>query len=204
MYKKLILVLGWVATTLATFAITLLLHSQAITAKSSLAPLLTQKLDSSYSTIRFPLVYAALPTTTNQLTLKVHADDARPIMIDKYLRYYNSPLAGYGQIITQISDQYGLDPYLFVAIAQQESNLCKKIPQDSFNCWGWGIHSRGTLKFDSFEQAIPTVIKGLTEDYIGEGLIDPNTIMLKYTPLSNGSWASGVNQFLAELESGNY
>ena len=125
-------------------------------------------------------------------------------MIDKYLRSYHSPLTGYGQFITQISDQHGLDPYLFVAIAQQESNLCKKIPEDSFNCWGWGIHSQGTLRFDNFDQAITAVITGLTDNYIGRGLIEPEDIMRKYTPLSNGSWADGVNQFLEELASGDF
>ena len=202
MPKKLFLILGWVLTTSAGLTASLIAYHK-LTPPSSLVPLLAQAVVLP-PTNSSPLVYAALPSTANQISTQVVFSDARPVMIDKYLRRYNSPLTGYGQLITQTADQHGLDPYLFLAIAQQESNLCKKIPEDSYNCWGWGIHSQGTLRFESYEQAIVTVISGLTKDYIGKGLIEPEKIMTKYTPQSNGSWAHGVNQFLAQLYSGNF
>ena len=202
MPQKLVFLLLWIITTASALTASFIAY-HGITASSNLAPLLAQQITPSF-TLTPPLVYAALPTTSNQIIATANPADARPVMIDKYLRFYHSPLASYGPLITQTSDQHGLDPYLFVAIAQQESNLCKKIPADSFNCWGWGIHSQGTLRFDSFDQAITTVIAGLTDNYIGHGLIEPEDIMRKYTPLSNGSWAAGVNQFLEELSSGNF
>ena len=84
--------------------------------------------------------------------------------------------------------------------SQQESNLCKKIPSGTFNCLGWGVHSKGTLGFSSFEEAIEVVSKGLKENYIDEGLLTPEEIMTKYTPHSDGSWAYGVNLFMNEIE----
>ena len=114
--------------------------------------------------------------------------------------FYNSPLAPYADLLVQKADEYGLDFRLTTAIAQQESNLCKKIPDDTFNCWGWGIHSQGTLAFDSYNQAIDIVTLGLKQKYIDEGLTTPEAIMERYTPLSRGSWAEGVSQFLSELE----
>lgn len=194
MPKKVLLLFTWIVTTISAFAASLSFYHH-FRPSPALAPLLAQQVSP---------VYAALPHITNQITAQAYAADARPVMIDRYLNRYQSPLAGYGQIITKVADEHNLDPYLFIAIAQQESNLCKKIPTNSYNCWGWGIHSQGTLRFDSYEQAITTVIAGLTQNYIGKGLIEPADIMRKYTPLSTGSWAAGVNQFLEELRSGNF
>lgn len=130
------------------------------------------------------------------------AADARPLLIKKYLEFYNSPLVPYADLLFSVSQKYGMDYRLLVAIAQQESNLCKKIPENSYNCWGWGIHSRGTLRFSSYPEAVEAVAKGLRESYIGEDLNTPEEIMAKYTPLSNGSWAAGVRQFMEEIEEG--
>jgi hypothetical protein len=103
--------------------------------------------------------------------------------------------------MVQKSDEYGLDYRLIPAIAQQESNLCKIIPPETYNCWGWGIHSRGTLGFNSYEEAIETVMQGLKKEYIDKGYTTPDTIWTKYTPGSpDGAWAKGVNQFMSAME----
>lgn len=132
----------------------------------------------------------------------VVSGDARPLIIKQYLARYNSPLLPYWKFIFETSIKYGLDYRLLVAIAQQESNLCKKIPKDSYNCWGWGIHSRGIFKCSSFSECIEIVAKGLKTEYIDKGYKTPEEIMRKYTPLSNGSWAAGVRQFMEEMEGG--
>lgn len=129
-------------------------------------------------------------------------DDARPLTIRNYLEYYRSPLAPYASLIFEESLKVGLNPYLVIAIGQQESNLCKKAPPDCFNCWGIGIHSRGTLCYESYEQGIKKAIKYLKEEYLDKGLETPEQMMGKYCPLSDGSWAAGINQFLNELEQG--
>ncbi len=148
--------------------------------------------------------YAAIPATVSEISANVLGADARPATIEAYLHAYKSPLVGMGEFIVKTSDKHGLDPYLIVAIAQQESNLCKIIPDDSHNCWGWGIHSEGTLRYDSYQQAVQAVIRGLKENYFDKGYNTPEKIMAKYTPQSNGSWARGVTQFLNELQSGNF
>lgn len=145
-------------------------------------------------------VFAALPDTIGKVEGAVTAADARAEIISQYLANYNSPLEPYAVQVVEISEKYGLDFRLLVAIAQQESNLCKKIPESSHNCWGWGIHSKGTLIFDSYLEALETVAKGLKEDYLDRGYTTPEQIMKKYTPSSPGTWASGVNQFLQEME----
>ena len=130
--------------------------------------------------------------------------DARPMLIKNYLEKYKSPLAPYSDLIFQVSNDYGFDYYWIVAIAQQESNLCKKAPEGSHNCWGYGIHKKGSLGFDNYELAIRSYAEYLKREYFDKGLNTPELIMKKYCPSSNGSWAAGVNQFIEELKSGSF
>lgn len=143
--------------------------------------------------------HAILPQVLGSFTYKVKANDAIPEIIKNYLQKYDSPLLPYSNYLVKTARDHGLDPRLLVAIAQQESNLCKKIPKDTHNCWGWGIHTQGTLGFSNYKEAINIVSKGLSQNYLGKGLITPNEIMAIYTPKSDGSWARGVQQFLDEM-----
>lgn len=145
-------------------------------------------------------VYASLPSALPSISSVIGTADARAEIIRQYLLSYDSPLAPYADSIITTSDKYGLDYRLITAIAQQESNLCKKIPLGSFNCWGWGIHSQGTLGFSSYDAGIEEVSKGLKENYIDKGYLTIDEIMAKYTPSSNGSWAFGVTQFMGEMQ----
>jgi hypothetical protein len=145
-------------------------------------------------------VYASLPVRLPSISAEIGATDARPEIVRQYLEFYDSPLISYAPLIVATSDKYSLDYRLITAIAQQESNLCKIIPPGSYNCWGWGIHSEGTLGFSSFEEGIEEVSKGLREEYLNKGYSTIEEIMSKYTPLSNGSWANGVNKFLGEMQ----
>ena len=143
---------------------------------------------------------------SNQIKIKseVASDDARPLIIKAYLEKYKSPLVPYSNLIYQVSKDYGFEYYWIVAIAQQESNLCKKAPEDSHNCWGYGIHKRGTLKFENYELAIKSYAEYLKREYFDKGLNTPELIMGKYCPSSNGSWARGVQQFINEMENGTF
>jgi hypothetical protein len=139
--------------------------------------------------MRFPLV-----------TEQIGSADARPEILRQYMESYGSPLEPYSELIVQTADKYSLDFRLITAIAQKESNICKVIPPESYNCWGWGVHSKGSLGFSSFQEGIEEVSKGLRSDYLDKGLTTVNEIMSKYTPLSNGSWAEGVNKYMSEME----
>lgn len=130
--------------------------------------------------------------------------DARPLIIERYLKKYNSPLLPFAQKILTTADNYKVDPFLLVAIAQQESNLGKKSPENCYNAWGWGIHAKGTKCYQSWEEAIQSVTSGIAKDYCEKGYCDdPCVMMKKYTPVSNGSWCYGVNRFLTDLHTGS-
>lgn len=110
-----------------------------------------------------------------------------------------------GDYIVKTADRFNVDPYLVVAIAQQESNLGKITPPSCYNAWGWGIHTASTLCFDSWQEGINTFTEGLSEKYLAYGLKTPEEIMTRYNATSpGGAWAKGVTQFLEELESGNF
>jgi hypothetical protein len=126
--------------------------------------------------------------------------DNRVANLKAFFRKYNSPLYDKAEVIVKVSDQYNFDYRLLPAIAMQESNVCKYIPDDSYNCWGWGIYGDTVTRFDSYDEAIETVAKGIKTHYIDKGLLTASAIMEKYTPSSNGSWAHGVNTFLKMLE----
>ena len=132
----------------------------------------------------------------------VLADDARLMLIKSYLKKYKSPLEPYAELILELSDTYEFDYRWILAIGQMESNLCKKTPVDSYNCWGYGIHSKGTLRFESYELALKSFAAYLKKEYFDKGYETPEEIMSKYCPHSNGSWASGINQFFADIEMG--
>jgi len=145
-------------------------------------------------------LYAALPPRLGSIETQIETDDARPVIIDQYLEKHNSPLAPHADFLFAMSEKYNLDYRLMVAIAQCESNLCKKAPTESYNCWGF---ENGATQFLSWEQAIEQVAKTLKEEYIDQGLTTPEEIMPKYAPPSvekGGPWAKCVNQFLEELE----
>lgn len=166
------------------------------TQKDSLEKQLAQVYQNPMSGVQ---VYASLPTTFPSISGEVISESAQVGLIKKYLIENDSPLAPYAEFIVDTSDKYGLDYRLITAIAQKESGLCRVIPEGSHNCWGWGIHSRGTLMFDSYEEGIETVSLGLKENYLDLGYLTLEEIMSKYTPLSKGSWAEGVGFYMNQI-----
>lgn len=129
--------------------------------------------------------------------------DSRVEIVALFLERYNSPLKPareYARSLVEIADKYSLDYRLLPAIMMQESNLCKASDPAIHNCLGFGIHARGTLAFDSYEEGFDRAARELKERYIDIGLVTPEQIMTKYTPSSNGSWANSVNQWIAEME----
>jgi hypothetical protein len=145
-----------------------------------------------------------LPSTSNVNVLGEYTadpvNDPRVASLKGFFRKYDSPLYDKSEFIVATADKYGMDYRLIPAISMQESGACKVIPPGSHNCWGWGIYGNQIKRFNSYEEAIEAVSKGLKTNYIDKGRTTPDEIMKVYTPGSNGSWAFGVNTFLKVLE----
>ncbi len=145
------------------------------------------------------IAFAALPATQNVLTSDVVGKDNRLESISEFFAKYQSPLQPYAQNIIDAAELYGIDFRLLPAIAMQESNLCKKAPLGSYNCWGFGIYGNKVRKFQSYQEGIDIVTKTLAKEYKQKGLETPEQIMKVYTPPSDGSWARGVTHFMNQL-----
>lgn len=146
------------------------------------------------------LVYAALPTTQNSFNTTIKENDGRTERVRQFFTKYHSPLESYAEDVVIAADEYGLDFRLIPAIAMQESNLCKRIPINSYNCWGFGIYGKKVTRFSDFREGIYTVSKALGTRYKGRGLVTPDEIESMYTPPSNGSWAFSVNHFMQQMQ----
>lgn len=140
---------------------------------------------------------------TQGLRFDVQKEDARKDIVRSFLARYKSTLTPYDRYagaLVDAADRYNLDYRLLPAIMMQESNLCKSADPSLHNCLGFGIHERGTLGFDTYEESFDRAARELKRNYIDQGLTTPEKIMHKYTPSSNGSWANSVNQWIAEME----
>lgn len=195
MIKGHFLVLTWFFTLLVAF-----LFSSLMLVYVTFPKLVTSPAKQPYQ------LFQALPEKTNFLSdhyATVEAKDARSLIIYNFFKGYNSPLADYSDKFVETADKYQLDYRLLPAISMQESNGGKFIPDGSYNPFGYGIYGSMIMKFDSFDQAIDRVGRGLQDDYINQGLVTPYQIMTKYTPPSlekGGSWAIGVSTFMDELK----
>jgi hypothetical protein len=145
------------------------------------------------------VAFAALPVASGLLKTNIVSQDARLVSVKNFFKKYNSDLLPYAEDVIGSADKYNLDFRLVPAIAMQESNLCKKAPKDSYNCWGFGIYAKKVTKFANYYEAIETVTKTLAKQYKANGLETPEQIMTKYTPSNNGSWAESVNHFMNQL-----
>ena len=148
----------------------------------------------------YPVAFAALPLPRNTIKDEIKQVDARSELVRQFFEKYNSPLEPYASYVVETADEYDLDFRLIPAIAMQESNLCKFSPPDSHNCWGFGIYGTKVTTFENFNEAILAVTKTLALKYKADGLIEPQEIMQRYTPGSNGSWANGVEFFMDKLQ----
>lgn len=191
MDTKPLLVMGWFGASITTLAISLILLlylSTTIVVKSA--------------SHNFQL-YAALPDTSGQISDTINRKDARAKIIEDFFKGYNSSLADLSDVFIKTADDNKLDWRLLPAISMQESNGGKRVIQDSFNPFGYGIYGDKVLRFSSWEEAIKTVGAGLRKNYLDLGLNTPEKIMAKYTPPSlakDGAWAKGVNSFMLELQ----
>lgn len=145
-------------------------------------------------------VYASLPSVLPSMSGEVLGLDARNEIIRQYLKKNESPLESYADFIVEAADKYELDYRLTTAIAMKESGLCHVIPEESYNCWGWGIHSKGIKKFNSYEEGIEEISRGLKENYLDKGYETVEEIMTKYAHPSSTTWAEGVTNYMEQMQ----
>lgn len=126
--------------------------------------------------------------------------DIRILVLKKFLKDYRSPLFDQAEELVKQADNFGLDYTLLPAIAMQESGGCKTIPENSFNCWGFGIYGDRVTRFDSYQKAIAQVAKTIKESYVKKGASNPTLLEDRWTPSSRGNWSYSVNFFIGKIK----
>lgn len=126
-------------------------------------------------------------------------EDIRIRVLRRFLSDYSSPLVEFSDVLVSTADLWGLDYALIPAIAMQESGGCKKIPENSYNCWGYGVYGTQTTMFDSYPAAIAQIAKTMKEAYIKSGLTNVTLVEDKWVPPSRGQWSYSVNYFIGKI-----
>src|SRR5258706_4336261 len=159
--------------------------------KSSLSA--TSPISSSKS-----VAFAALPTSQNTLGGEILEGDARIARVKNFLDRFHSPLAAYADRIVENADNLNIDYRLIPSIAVQESGGCKKIIEDSFNCFGYGIYGKNVTRFSNFAEAIDTVSRYLGK-HVGRGLNTPQALGTLYNPSNHNNWSENVQNFMDQI-----
>lgn len=146
------------------------------------------------------IAYAALPPADEAYTAVIEQDNSQTEIVRQFLEKHKSPLEPFAPDLVVAAKRYDLDFRLLTAIAMQESNACKKVPQGSNNCWGWGIYGGKVTKFNNYPEGIETISKTLATKYRARGLVTPHEVGQLYNPNNTNNWAESVTQFMNEME----
>jgi hypothetical protein len=121
--------------------------------------------------------------------------------IDRYLESKNSPLAGHGEAFLDSGRRWNVDPRLVVAIAGAETTFGTRMCAD-FNAWNWFYMDTSRCSpnaFDSWEDGIEQVTRGLKQSYLDRGRTTISAIAETYTATDRETWIGNVTLFCQEL-----
>lgn len=138
------------------------------------------------------------PVPVQQMSIEAKTLDPRAVVLRDWLAKYDSPLENNAQDFIDASDQYGVDWKLTPAIAGVESTFGNFTP-GGFNAWGWGVYGDQAIYFKNQREAIFEVTKGLKENYINRGLVNPYQI--NYVYAASPFWGGKVVYFMNNLDS---
>lgn len=126
--------------------------------------------------------------------------DIRVTALRLFLNKYQSPLAEVADYLVQQADLWGIDYALIPAISMQESQGCKRIPENSYNCWGYGIYGDKVTRFASYKEAITQIAKTIRLSYINNGKTNATLVEDIWAPPSRGQWSYSVNFFIGKIK----
>lgn len=143
------------------------------------------------------------PTAGRSASLAMYEQrpDERALKLRSYLMALNSPLARETMHFIGEADRFSLDWKLVPAIAGLESTFGKRVPNGTYNAWGWGIptpDNRG-IAFSDWEHGISTVSEGLKKNYVDRGATTVEQIGRRYA--SSPTWAVRVRHIMSDIDS---
>lgn len=124
--------------------------------------------------------------------------DNRVKILKEYFEQYDSPLADSATTFIQAADANQLDWKLVAAISGVESTFGHHIPYNSYNAWGWGVYGDNVLRFQSFDDAVTTISKGLRANYYNKGAETVYDVGRIYA--ASPTWAQRVTFFMEKID----
>lgn len=121
-------------------------------------------------------------------------------VLEKFFEKYDSPLAGSAATFITVADKYDMDYRLLPAISCLESGCGRVLIPDTYNAWGWGIYGDQYISFESWDNGIEEVGKGIYKGYVLKGLDTPAKMAPVYTPPRPQHWLNGVSHFMSQMD----
>lgn len=112
----------------------------------------------------------------------------------------NSDLKGKGNIYAKYSIEYGVDPYLVLAISLHETgcnNKCSNLVKTKNNVGGM-MGKNGALVFSTLDEGIQKFIKNIKKNYYDYGLKTAEAMNPKYA--ADKKWAEQVNGYIETIK----
>ena len=127
-------------------------------------------------------------------------------LADKLNLSLSSTLEDTGYIFASKSIEYGIDPYLAVAIVLHETGCtwqCSTLVKSCNNVGGMkgnpGCGGGSYATYSTLEEGIEAYFSNLYRNYYSYGLTDPEAIGNKYA--SSSTWASKINWYIDTTKS---
>ena len=129
----------------------------------------------------------------------------RQQLIDKINKNLNSTIAGKGETFVDLALQYGMDPYLSVAIVLHETGCswdCSDLVKYCYNVGGQkGEPSCGGgsyMAYSSLDEGINGFMSNLYYNYYSQGLTTPELMNSKYA--ASTAWAGSINNYIEKIK----
>lgn len=126
-------------------------------------------------------------------------------LAEKLEKILNSTLDGTGIIYAKKSLEYGVDPYLAVAISMHETGCtwgCSKLVKNCNNVGGMvgkpNCNGGKYIAFSSLEEGIDRFVKNLAKNYYDYGLTTPEEMNPKYA--ADPAWSEKVNKYINKIK----
>jgi len=121
-------------------------------------------------------------------------------VLQKFFEEYDSPLAESADTFVAVADKYDMDYRLLPAISCLESGCGKVLIPETYNAWGWGIYGNQYISFESWDNGIEEVGRGIYKGYVLKGLDTPAKMAPVYTPPRPQHWLNGVSHFMSQMD----
>ena len=124
---------------------------------------------------------------------------------EKLNRSLHSTIAGKGEVFARYSKEYGIDPYLAVAIVMHETGCkwnCSQLLKKCNNVGGMkgspGCGGGSYASFATLDDGINAFMNNLQKNYFSQGLNTPESMSSKYA--ASDTWAQQVRKYMNEIK----